>query len=474
MTDEMNEQEPKTTRSEILVNVLIVAALLVAAYFRWSFFKTPVIFIVTLGLLVAIHEWGHFIAAKAAGVRVYEFAIGFGPKLLTYMRRGGTDYTIRLVPIGGFVNPKGMQPDDPVTPDGLNGRRPAERALVYLAGPLMNVILGAAIYLLCGWLIGRPDVRQVLVAEVPPHSAARQMTLVSRDGAPATKKPTTKNTKDQNQAGNDHPIHGMDDLFDQIWPNANREVTVRLQRGSHELVVKGMPAQKESKADFLVVKQVPADSNLGVEVGDQLDRINGEGFTQTEKPVEAAQKMLQDQAGKPVTLVVWRKGRSRMVLEGNAAPLGLAIESGTRTVGQLGFTQDFGQGPRVSLAQSLDFGWANLKGFTRAIISMFSRPKVLKENLGGPVAIWFILGQADKFPPIHYAAILASLSLSLAIFNLLPIPMLDGGHMLLLTLEVLRRRRLDPEAQKVVALVGMAIIGILFFYILWHDLGKIG
>ena len=114
-------------KSDTFFNILAFVVVAIFATVFWPTFKTALMFVVTLGVLVAIHEWGHFIAAKSAGVTVYEFAIGFGPRLITYMKRNGTDYTIRAFPLGGFVNPKGMQPDDPITPDGLNGRRPAER-----------------------------------------------------------------------------------------------------------------------------------------------------------------------------------------------------------------------------------------------------------------------------------------------------------------------------------------------------------
>src|SRR4051794_37388104 len=110
-------------RSEKLLNVLAAVAVVALSVFFWGAVKPWLVFFGTLGLLVAIHEWGHFIAAKSVRVRVFEFALGLGPKLITYMRRDGTDYTIRALPFGGFVNQKGIQPADPVTADGLNGRR---------------------------------------------------------------------------------------------------------------------------------------------------------------------------------------------------------------------------------------------------------------------------------------------------------------------------------------------------------------
>jgi regulator of sigma E protease len=117
-------------------------------------------------------------------------------------------------------------------------------------------------------------------------------------------------------------------------------------------------------------------------------------------------------------------------------------------------------------------GLENFAGFFLALKSMFSNTKQLGDSVGGPVAIWVLLGQVGKLPLIYYFNVLGSLSLSLAVFNLFPIFLLDGGHMLLLTIEVLRRRRLEPEHHKRAAVVGFGIIAMLFVLILFKDILK--
>ena len=462
-----------------MTNLLILVGIIIGSILWWDVFRNPVMFVVTLGILVAIHEWGHFIAAKCCGVRAYEFSLGMGPRLITYMRRGGTDYTIRALPIGGFVNLKGMQPDDPITPDGINGRRPAERALIYLSGPVMNMILGLAILTLSGALIGTADDSKAVVADVGKKSPASQMEVVSRNGAPVTSGPKGLQIGDYILQVNDKVIAKRDQVFGQVQGSADRKLTMHVRRGKDDVVLTGTPVTKPANAEkFVTVKSVPAGTDLPVQPGDQIGEIDGEYLMESlvklgEKPEAVANRVLQEKAGKPISLTIWRNSRERLELNGVAGPLDLEYAKGQRFVGQLGFTPYPGQGARIGFGESVMQGLNGFVSFLLALGAMFSKPKQLGDSLGGPVAIWVQLGQVGKLPPMYYFNVMASLSLSLAIFNLLPIFVLDGGHMLLLTIEVLRRRRLEPEYQKRAFLVGAAIVGVLFVVILSKDLMKL-
>lgn len=472
-----NPEEP-VDRREVLTNLLVLAGIIVAAIARWDLLRNPVMFVITMGILVAIHEWGHFIAAKSVGVRVYEFALGMGPRLVTYMRRGGTDYTVRAFPVGGYVKPKGMEPDDPITTDGINGRRPAERALVYLAGPLMNIILAIFVLCLTGYLIGVPDETKAVVAEVTKKSPASQMDVVSRNGQPVTGYRKGLEIGDYVLEVNGQPITHRDQIFNQINGNANKPITMRVRRGSDELTLNGVAKeQKLPEGRYLVITRVPEGTTLAVQPGDQLQQIDGklvEALSKgNETPEATATRVLQEKAGQQVTLVVWRNSRQRLEITGPAGPLETKVQPGERIVGILGFKPYPGQGPKVSLQESVSQGLQAFAGFFLALKAMFSNTKQLSENLGGPVAIWVMLGQVGKLPLIYYFNVLASLSLSLAVFNLFPIFLLDGGHMLLLAIEVLRRRRLEPELQKLAMTVGVVIVGVLFVVILSKDIMKL-
>src|SRR5437870_7676233 len=125
-----------------------------------------ILFFVTLGILVFVHEMGHFLAAKSVGVTVEEFAFGFGPKLVTFLRRSGTDYTVRALPLGGFVSMIGMQPEDVAVPNGLMSKPAWARAWVFIAGPLMNVVLAVLVLCSMGLITGIPVSRSRQVVQV--------------------------------------------------------------------------------------------------------------------------------------------------------------------------------------------------------------------------------------------------------------------------------------------------------------------
>jgi regulator of sigma E protease len=460
--------------SETLQNVVIGIAALAAAYFFWDTVKGLLIFVFTLGVLIAVHEWGHFIAARFSGVRIYEFAIGMGPRIWTYWHKNGTDFTIHALPIGGFVNLKGMQPEDPPTPDGVNGRRPAERALIYLAGPLMNAILALAVALTLGFFWGTEDTTKVLIGELVAKSEAKKMQVVRRNGQPAEKMPAGLRIGDQLLEIAGKPIRDFEAVIETISPNAGKPIEVKVRRGSDELVFAGTPKRgKSGRSQFVTIAAVPAGAGVPVQPGDQLDRIDGETTYMQGVPKEqladAVEKRLRQTAGKPVTLVVWRHSDTKLELKGTGGPLDIEIKDGERYVGQLGFKPAFGAGPRVGLVKSAQMGFNGLFNLLMNYQYLFSRPKELGENLSGPLKIWDVLREADKLPPLNYFSIFASLSFSLAIFNLFPVFILDGGHMLLLFFEVIRRRRLEPNMQRAAQMVGLVFIGILFIFIFGKD-----
>jgi regulator of sigma E protease len=350
------------------------------------------------------------------------------------MRRNGTEYTIRAFPLGGFVNLKGMQPDDPITPDGLNGRRPAERALVYLAGPLMNVILAVVVFCSAGFLIGTQDETRQIVFQLTRNDVAEKMGL----------KP-----KDLILAINGKEITGEEDVFAQIYRSPGKPVEVKVERDGQVLTLTGTARDERQEGEFAAVTAVPEGTQLALQPGDQPALFNDEFLLYPGVNVaERLPQLLEEHRGKEVTVTVIRGENEWVDVTGIAGPVTLARQKRVRHVGKLGMGPLPGQGPRVSFARSVETGLRNVGTFFQLFYRMFEQKKVV-ENVGG----------------------LSQLSLSLAVFNLIPIPILDGGHMLLLTLEVLRRRRLEPEVHRIATVFGLAIIVALFFFIMWKDLG---
>jgi len=464
---------PSEERSELGRNLITLAVIAVVCFLLWEQVRGFVVFAVTLGVLVAVHEWGHFIACRLTGVRVYEFAIGFGPRLATYMRRNGTDFTVRAFLIGGFVNPKGMQPDEPVTRDGLNGRRPSERALMYMGGPLLNAILGVGLLFLMGFLVGTFDDSQVLVGQVERKRPAAQMEIIS--GEPASPGERGLRVGDRILQVDGQEITDISQPGRLIHGKAGQAVEMTVDRGGRRLTLRGVPESKELESDFLLVKSAPPETNLTLQPGDQIDAIDGRPLHEVVKgddPAAEVAEAIARHPGETVRLTVWREGKTRMIIEGAPGPVELSFAPAKRTVGQLGFGPVNGQGPRISLSESISNGWLMLKNFSIQISRMFSSPQRLGSNLGGPVAIWATLSEVHRLPPLIFLHLMVNLSLSLAIFNLVPIPALDGGHLIVLAVEVLRGRRLEPRQHTLVMGAGISVLLVLFAYILVKDLIK--
>ena len=482
---EQNAPDEFVNRSDKWVNLLIGAAAIAGCFFYWEIARGILLIALTFGILVAVHEWGHFIAAKSSGVTVYEFALGFGPKLWTYMRRGGTDYTIRAFPIGGFVNPKGMQPDDPITPDGINGRRPAERALVYLAGPLMNMILAVALLCSFGALVGTMDDTKLLVGDVNRKSSvstkapppASQMTILSEDGVPYTGKERGLRVGDEVMAVNGAPAASRTALVDTIHRSAGKLLTLTVRRKGHVLEMTGTPERTAQPGEFATVQTAPTSPGAPALLpGDLIFQIDGQPLEKLAKKdddslTQVARRELQARQGQRITLNVWRNGETPMDVSGIAGPVELQApgKQSTWYCGTFGFVPTYGQGPRVSVGKSVEMGWNYIKLTARGFLALFSHPKALGNNVGGSIEIGKAIWNAKDLPASNYFFLTAQLSISLAVFNLLPIFLLDGGHMLILALEVLRRRRLEPEMHRAAAVAGIVIIGVLVIAINFKD-----
>jgi regulator of sigma E protease len=344
------------------------------------------LFVVTLGILVFVHEMGHFLAAKSVGVTVEEFAFGFGPRLVTFLRRSGTDYTIRALPLGGFVSMVGMQPEDVSIPNGLMSKPAWARAWVFLAGPLMNVILAFIVLCSMGMITGVPKEQSTQVVQVNPGTEAARIGLRTGDWVLAIDGVPMKNGKQ---------------LIDTIQSKAKQPIQLTLRRGDQ------------------ILPPITA--------------------TPRPEPLKINDKVVMKD-GKPVI------------------------------VGKLGFQPGF-TFERLGFQESVKAGVNSVLGFFLTLRDL-ARAGKLKDSVGGPATMLRASQMNSKLDPAYQYSMVGQLSLSLAVFNLLPIPVLDGGHMAILLVEVLRRRRLGPEAHRVATAMGMVFIGVLFVFLMYSDVSK--
>lgn len=200
-----------------------------------------IIALVIIAILIFVHELGHFIAARRVGIPVHEFSLGFGPKLLS-TRRGETDYSLRLIPLGGFVRMAGEEPGDMENPDGFNTRTPWEKMQVSFAGPFMNFVLAVLIYIYAFAVIGvAQPIDDAIIGEVLKDKPAYEAGLKAGDRILAV---------------NNHKINSWNQFVDSIQRNpAGKELQVTISRNQETKVLSMVPVESDGKPIIGVVNQ---------------------------------------------------------------------------------------------------------------------------------------------------------------------------------------------------------------------------
>lgn len=343
-------------------------------------------FLAVLSILVLVHEMGHFIAARSAGVRVEKFSFGFGPKLFS-IKGKETEYLISLIPLGGYVKMAGDEP-------GVNfknqkweylSKSVGERFRIIIAGPLLNYVLAFLIFSVI-FMFGSP-------------------TLTTKVGR----------------------------------------------------LIKGYPAESH-----------------GIAVGDRIVAVDGksvkywEDLTEIIHSHKGAMRLTIERNGRPsekdITPVI-RSAKDIFGKETSIALIGIAPSQDIESV-RYGFFASF----RMGFGKLMQLTAITYKAIWSILIGRLS----LKESMTGPIGIFMITGEAAKMGLIYILHLMAILSASLAIFNVLPLPVLDGGHLIFLALEKLRGRPLSVRTQEIFTNVGVGLLILLTVFIFYSDIIKFG
>lgn len=420
-------------------------------------------FVFALGVIIFVHEMGHLVVAKVFRVDAKVFSLGFGKRLWGF-ERGGTDYRVSLVPLGGYVQMSGEDPgvvgDDPG--EFLNKPR-WQRVLIYLAGPVMNIFLAIvliAIVFMIGIEVAAPPDLPAVVGSVRPESPAADAGLTSGDEILSI---------------DAKPMRSWDEVRFAFLTSPERRLAVEYRRGEEVLTTAVTPL-KVPRYEFgdagvfpnilpRIAGLVPGDpaERAGFQVGDEVRVINGKPIAARDEFVDTLAASPGQQlaieilrGGTPVELMVTPEDR------GGRGWIGVSLNV-------LAFQR---YGPIEAVAQSARFNWDVTRQTFSVLGKILSGRLAAKGALSGPIEIGALAGAAARTGFPYLINLMGVISISIAILNLLPIPLLDGGQITVLAIESLARRDLSLRVKERINQVGFLLIVMLMAMVLYFDVVK--
>ena len=421
--------------------------------------------ILIFGLLIFIHELGHFIVARLCGVKVLEFAIGMGPKLISWKgKKSGTRYALRLLPIGGFVNMLGENGMEAVQGEnGMEGelvkaemQEPVElppelakqaycnqnvwkRILISIAGPAMNIILGILLMLVMVLVQGQNAAATTVIAGFHVQYTAEEAQYGFEP-------------KDHLYSVNGERLLSYAD-FERYVKDANgKEITVTVQRRKGESIDYEMIDIHATLTEAdLKLFTGSLSENCGLKIKDEVIKVNS---TRVHTYDELSYEIM-NQGYKPLTLTVLRSGE-KIVLKDVVVP---SYENQGIVFGDIDFL--IYREPEFNFVTVLKHTWfrslSTVKMVYDSLFGLFSG-RYGVEAVSGPVGITKVVGQAAKYGFIPVLNLVVVISINLGVMNLLPIPALDGGHIFIYLIEVVRRKPMKRELEGIINLVGLVLM----------------
>ncbi len=425
-------------------------------------------FLFVLGVLVFVHELGHFLLARWNGVRVLTFSLGFGPKLLKFTR-GGTEYCISAIPLGGYVKMAGETVEDERSgaSDEFLSKTKWQRFQVLIAGPAMNLLLAVGLMTFVNWSGATEpafEQRTPVVGRVLPGSAAEKAGIQSGDVIVSFA---------------DKAVETWQGLQMRVVPRANREVPIVVRRGgeSHQFTIVPEAQTKYEIGDLGigpvlhpevadVIKGSAAEA-AGLRAGDVIVSFNGtgtQGYTLDQMIGEIGKL-----AGQQVPVGILRGGSAQELLvtpreTDGVGRIGAHLRAFETVSIQPGFVQAFG----MSLKQNWE--WTAMIGET--LVGLFTA-ETSPRQLVGPLGIAEVAGGAASVGWAALFGTMAMISLNLGLLNLMPIPILDGGHITILAIEGLARRDFSVRVKERMLMAGFAALMLLMVTVLYNDLRRV-
>ncbi len=431
------------------------------------FFENIWWLLVLIGVMIMVHELGHFWAARFFDVKVETFSFGFGPRLFGF-RRGDTDFRFSLILFGGYVKMLGEQPGETVDdPRSFLAKPRWQRLIIVFAGPAMNIALAVA--LLTGlYMVKYPK---------PPDSEPGTIGYVA-PGSPAAEAGIRPGDRIVEIGGVENPE--WDDILLKEFASAKQPLHVTVERDGQRMEFTLTPIldertgvgyagwSEEQEIEVAGLIEGMAAERAGLQPGDILISVNG-------KPVRSArgiQEVIRESGGKPVEVIYSRNGeRGKVVLEPEITTMDgeerymIGVELRRRlTYTKLAFPEALAESVRHNLRSA-----TLIFRFLQGLIERRMSPK----SLEGPIRIAQLSGDAAREGAFAFIGLMAMVSLNLAVFNLLPIPILDGGVILLLLIEMAMGRDLSLPVKEAVIKFGFVVLMIVVVFVLYNDIQKV-
>ncbi|MFT0169574.1 RIP metalloprotease RseP [Paraburkholderia mimosarum] len=450
-------------------------------------------FVVAIGVLVVVHEYGHYSVARLCGVKVLRFSIGFGRPLVRWVnKKSGTEWTISALPLGGYVKMLDERESDEKIPAGdlphaFNRQSVGKRIAIVAAGPIANFVLAVALFAVV-YASGVTE-QSAIVAAPPAQSAAARAGFQGGE--------TILSVSDANGSDTER-VRSWSDLRWKLLASAFDQGRVVLSArdgaGTYDFPLDlSQLTGKDLDDDFMAklgleaggstlkvaaVEAGSAAQHAGLQAGDQLRAIDG-------RPVDSATTFIayvKAHAGKPVLLTVTRDDGARHTQQTLMLTVTPTLQRDAQTgdeVGRIGAalsaqapSVDVRYGPlesvRLGAYRTWDIAVYSLRMFGRMVTGEASL-----KNLSGPVTIADYAGKSARLGPAAFLSFLALVSISLGVLNLLPIPVLDGGHLLYYLVEAVTGKAVSDRWQLVLQRAGLACIVALSAIALFNDLARL-
>jgi regulator of sigma E protease len=469
--------------------------------------RTPLAIVFVFGLVVFIHELGHFLAAKATGVYAPRFSIGFGPALWSH-KWGETEYVIAAIPLGGYVrmasredeamafiegggeqhpadaeaiaegrekppryyDPNAMAPfgPKPVPEERMfESKSLAARLLIMFAGVTMNMILGFVILAGLAFHEGAVVTRTRVIGAVTQVPGAPQLKAQIAPG-------------DTLVALNGHMLTTWDDFLATLDSSRSDTLVLRTQRTSVSIPVDGNSGVTRREIAAAIQPYMPpvigevlpgnAAAHAGLQAGDSIVALG-------DQPIESwpqLQTRVERSPGRPITLQIARDSvRKSVTVRPDSVQQPDPVTGKLETVGKIGVYPPLGDRDPISAGQAAAAGWRGTLIYAGTIVEVLKQlvtGAASVRELGGPITIARVTRQAAMSGFNTVLQLVAFLSVNVAIFNLLPIPILDGGQIVLNVAEAIKGRSFSTRTREYILRFGLVAIGLIFALVMYNDI----